>query len=315
MGLSEAEFVREYMGRRRPVVIEGALDGWRAPSRWTPEFLRCEYGGLRVLVQGSTFQPLGVETLGAFLDRIERVEAENRFGREDVPFLRYTRMDDSRTDDLGARILEELSEDWGPLPFLPRNLYVIPRVERGADPSRMRFPSFGLYVSPRGACTSLHVDADKTSAVNCQFRGEKRWFVFEPRLAAELADLRPAPTDLTRRPIPEFGGVVPTHIFTLKPGQVVYLPGDWHHEVYTLSASISLTFNFVHISEAPEWFETGLQGMRDSADGRERLRHVLASLQHILRASIAPEHIEDLVRWGVAPSRLTTLVGHLPNLV
>ena len=37
--------------------------------------------------------------------------------------------------------------------------------------------------------------------------------------------------------------------FTLRPGMMMFIPKYHWHEVYTLSASISITYNFVHTSD------------------------------------------------------------------
>lgn len=56
-----SDFSREFLELRRPVVITGALDRWRALSRWTPEFFKQSYGSVPLHANNQPY------TLGGFL--------------------------------------------------------------------------------------------------------------------------------------------------------------------------------------------------------------------------------------------------------
>lgn len=43
-----ATFLREYVARRRPVVLTGAMKDWKAVARWTPEYLKTALPGQKV---------------------------------------------------------------------------------------------------------------------------------------------------------------------------------------------------------------------------------------------------------------------------
>lgn len=44
----QATFLREYVERRRPVVLTGAMKDWKAVARWTPEYLKTALPGQKV---------------------------------------------------------------------------------------------------------------------------------------------------------------------------------------------------------------------------------------------------------------------------
>src|SRR5260370_39552950 len=56
-----SEFAKRYLYPRKPVVITGALDRWKARSRWPPEFFKQRYGEVPLLAEGQPY------TLGGFL--------------------------------------------------------------------------------------------------------------------------------------------------------------------------------------------------------------------------------------------------------
>lgn len=318
--LDEAQFVREYARPRKPVIVTGCMESWKARRRWTFPFLSAKFGQLIILTQHSTFRPADVERLGTFIDCLGKYDQESHFGRNDVPYIRTTRLKGVDTDDFPGKVIDELKDDWERPSFLPRNLFVVPKIWREADPTSVRFPSFGLYVSPRGACTSLHLDADLTSAINCQLQGQKRWYVFAPELTEKLPERTPNPTNILTHGTPKFGGVQPTHEFNLLPGQILYLPGNWYHEVYSLEASISLTFNFVHLSEAQAWARTVCKPHNPTSAYTLQSEYAVRSLQYvnIIKQTLVESqkliHVDDLSRWGMSLQHLSEIERTISQL-
>src|SRR5690606_9320117 len=46
--LSGQDFLERFYAASRPVVIEGALEGWAARKRWTPDYLKRRIGKARI---------------------------------------------------------------------------------------------------------------------------------------------------------------------------------------------------------------------------------------------------------------------------
>ena len=46
--LTRASFLRDFVGRSRPVVIYNATDGWAARTAWSNDALRAQFGGREV---------------------------------------------------------------------------------------------------------------------------------------------------------------------------------------------------------------------------------------------------------------------------
>ena len=263
--LSREEFAREFLRPDRPVVVEDGARSWAALSHWTPDFLRTRFGELNVTLQGDQFSSLGTMRLADFLDRVEELEGLRSADfdlTQPVPYMRYA-SSFSDVDDLNTAALSELSEHWERPYFLPPSLYVWPLDLVDSRPNRKRYPDFGVYISPRGAMTRLHVDTNRDCAVLCQVHGRKRGFLFPPGQDGrwpswypprpELPPRTPEAVALLDGERPEYGGLTAFE-FEIGPGDVLFIPKFWAHEVFTVSASVSVTYNFMNLrSVNREW--------------------------------------------------------------
>ena len=238
-GLTLKEFRRDYLYPGRPVVISGAIDHWTARSTWTFNHFRTRYGDTSITVyrlDGERYRPEGTETmpLASFIDAAEKKDFDK--------YPRYVR-DDWRLFITHKELLDdyEVPEyffDWfGFLPPFMRLVY--PRI----------------FIGPKGALTPLHSDIWGTHAWLAQLVGRKRWILFSPEQKEWLYDYRVQP----RRPdfgkFPLFSNTHPVEC-TIGPGDVIFVPSEWAHEVQSLDASISITHNYM----GPGCFGSSLSG-------------------------------------------------------
>src|SRR3569833_2907397 len=92
-----------------------------------------------------------------------------------LPYVRrYTQMREVRyfwDDEIFAKLRN--------LSFIPKTDYILPYTVPGVvvSPVTAHFPAKGLFISPRGARTSLHVDPWGSCAILCQLYGSKRWYL------------------------------------------------------------------------------------------------------------------------------------------
>jgi hypothetical protein len=102
-----------------------------------------------------------------------------------------------------------------------------------------------LLIGSSGAVTLLHKDLFGTHAWLAQLVGRKRWLVFAPNEVDNLSDGRVhlrAP-DLS---VKENIRNAEVHEAVLSPGEIIFIPKGWYHEVMCMDPSISLSFNFVN---------------------------------------------------------------------
>ncbi|MQA94868.1 MAG: hypothetical protein GEV11_09530 [Streptosporangiales bacterium] len=223
--LRSETFLTEYLVPGRPVLVRGALAGWRWAPPWDLTTLAERFGGLRVPLYDTLFALRGLSTFGDYVSRHTRAA-----WHDEPPYLRwFSRQGPERlpwADDAFAALVE----DWSVPTFLPDSGYVFPHPARAADPVRDSFPGKGIFVCGAGGRTRLHTDPWGSDACLCQAAGEKRVIMFPPA---------PGGFPLWRDARPAFDEI-------LEPGDAVYIPAGWCHTVLALSDSVSLTWNFVH---------------------------------------------------------------------
>lgn len=253
--LDPDEFIHRYVLGNRPVVVTDAIDRWPARTRWNLDYMRSVFGEEPVEVTDDgphTVARMRFADLVTHIEQAERAEVGDR----SISHLRYL-----RSRDKGP--FKRTRGDWSRPYFMPARWYCVPFALRDWDPSRRLCPGFNLYISPRGAASKLHVDGMRTNSVLCQIQGQKRCFLIPPGQEHLLPDraerARRTASHLTVRR-PDFGGA---HVLELllEPGQILMFPRSWHHEVHTVSASISLSWNFVHGIEAPGFYPWYLKAL------------------------------------------------------
>jgi hypothetical protein len=244
--IAPAAFLEAYIVKNQPVIVADAIEGWAARTKWTPEYLSDALGDFEVQVYDDLFDLVDVMPLADYLD--------GSFGRDDDACAEYVRWY-SRLKNVdfhwADEAFERLRDDWSHPYFLGKTGYAVPhRPGEELSPAASRFPYRGLFISGRGARTRLHRDPWTSSAVLCQFYGDKQLTMYAPEQAACLMNgdefVDPAAPDPQR--FPRFAQARPAYEDTLKPGEVLYIPSGWFHDVTSVTDSISVTWNFVHES-------------------------------------------------------------------
>jgi hypothetical protein len=233
--LASAEFLDTFYAQSRPVVIGGELESWPARKLWTADYLREALRGRTVEYQG------GRAAAGGDFER-----HKDDFSRQ-VPFERFIDMIDGHAGNdayltaynsrINAEALAPLQNDVRPLPkYLSQ-----PDGELGGM----------FWIGPAGTFTPLHHDL--TNNLLVQVVGRKRVVLVDavnlPRLYndqhvfSEVRDLTDPALDLTR--FARLNGLTAYDV-ELQPGQALFIPVGWWHQVASLDFSVSITYtNFL----------------------------------------------------------------------
>jgi hypothetical protein len=228
------DFAREYLFPNKPVILSGALEGWRAVAHWTPEYFRNTYGAMKLSIDGKDY------TMADFIDRVNSSTPETP-----APYLRNAVID---------QLLPELLSDIQPLPG-----YFFPNWLDGKFSNPLRWLHNGspeLYIGGSGAkFPLLHFDNYHTHAFLAQVYGIKEYTAFSPDQTPFLyvspkkynASLIPdlENPDLERFPL--FAKAVPMR-FQLHPGEILFVPGGLWHTAKMLTPSISISVNRANAS-------------------------------------------------------------------
>ena len=226
--LSVREFRREYLYPGRPVVITNAIEDWKARSLWTLDYFRSRYADTSIPLskyEGAHYRVEAVETasLGSFIGSIEH---------NDFTTYPYYIRDDWRIfvthkELMGDYQIPKYFFDW--YVFVPPFMKLIyPRI----------------FIGPKGAITPLHLDIWETHAWLAQLVGRKRWLLFPPDQRPLLYDyqVRPFQPDLEKFPL--YRNARPFECI-IGPGDLIFVPSGWAHEVISLDATISITHNYM----------------------------------------------------------------------
>ena len=260
--LEPTDFFAKYEETNTPVVIRGAVSKWPAMKLWTDTGLieRCS--------RSSLFHCGGVRlSMEAYLRYMHQTTS-----RDDRPLYLFERHFLTLGD-------EQMTSEFSVPPFF-------------ADDLQQLLKPFGLVpdyrwliIGPRKSGSTFHKDPNASSAWNALIRGRKAWIFYPPEsvppgvvigsnndqsseiatpasvmewyidcFAQHRSRLRkrrnPSVTDRDRRG-PLCG--------IQEPGDVVFVPCGWWHQVLNLEDSVCVTHNFI----SPRNLQGALDIMRD----------------------------------------------------
>lgn len=240
------EFRREFLEPRKPVIITGALERWRALTRWTPKFFKQSYGAVPLRVGNQPY------TLGGFLPKksdgspltlgefIDLVLASS--DAEPAPYLRNVHID---------KFLPELNADLHPVPDYFQPNWLEGPLAKPLD-SRLHSGRFELYIGGTGGrFPVLHYDTWHIYTLLSQIYGVKRYLLFAPDQAAFLyprgnqSQVDPDNPDLQKFPL--FARATPVSC-DLQPGEILFVPPGWWHTTRILTPSITVSASRVNAS-------------------------------------------------------------------
>jgi hypothetical protein len=234
-GLGGAQFLEHFYAVTRPVILAGEMAAWPALTRWTPEYLKAVVGDRLVEFQGERTGDPRFEMdkdshrreapFDSFIDRILRPGAGN-----DAYLTAYN-------SERNAQALSVLHADLG---FLDRFLD-----RHAAVPHGM------MWIGPAGTVTSLHHDL--TNNFIAQIVGRKRVRLLPAAEAgklynhqhvfSEITDLEDTGIDAARYPRL---AALRYYDVVLEPGDILFMPLGWWHQVKSLDFSVTITFtNFL----------------------------------------------------------------------
>ncbi|MEV0845873.1 cupin-like domain-containing protein [Streptomyces sp. NPDC049954] len=221
-------FLRRVVGRRSgPLLCSGLLDSWPARTAWTPAALVERHGSRRVtalvdLPGSGVLFPKDQKHYERELSLAAFVELMNTTGSAAPCYLAYKRADE---------IFDPADSDFGSL--LPPD----------GHPTDTR-----VWIGSAGTRSMLH--SDLKDNFFCQLWGEKSvtllsWresrsaYPFPDNLVNSQVDL--AAPDFQR--FPRLRGAVLHHV-RMKPGDLLYIPRGWWHDIRAESASVSVNHWF-----------------------------------------------------------------------
>lgn len=230
--LSHEEFMEEYGMPRRPVVILDIAKNWRPLAEWDWDFFKHNYGSEVINVESNRPE--------------KRITTWNNFinyatsdSKSEFPFY-------LSNCSLENRYLE--LKDYYRVPTYFENF--LRRIPQGN-----RFRWNWLFIGPTGSGSKLHNDTHDSSAWLLVIKGKKEWTIFPPEDKEHLSsvpreDINKLDLDFEKHP-----SLSCTHPirYIQSPGEILYIPSRWYHQVLNIEPCIALTENFVNHSNRNEF--------------------------------------------------------------
>jgi len=246
-GLTPERFHRDYVACRQPVILGKLAGSWPAASRWTPDYFRRGFPGLRVDVEiwgndDGINDPMhfmqhlsyAQTTLGSYVERLLTSDRPSReYYLAQFPML---------------RALPQLHDDIGSLePYMVQPSLLPDRLRK-----RLQFPA-SFWLGPAGSVSTLHFDPADNLFV--QIYGKKRVILISPQQSSAVyyphdrfKSINFSPVDVERPDFDRFPAardVVPLQCH-ISPGDALYIPMGWWHYLRAIEVSISLNFWWVY---------------------------------------------------------------------
>jgi hypothetical protein len=239
-GLSGPDFLDLYYALSRPVVIEGAMDGWPALG-WTPERLAEKVGSAPVEYQGGR-------------EADERYEIDKDAFKRVIPFDRF--------------IAEIQASGYGNDKYITaynsaanRQALAPLAADLGFFPDYLTYEHGMMWIGPMGTFTPLHFDL--TNNFIAQIVGSKQVILAPPSEAPKLYNDRHVfsavrdindEEQLAQYPLAREAETLEV---TLAAGEALFIPLGWWHQVTALDFSVTMTCtNFIWPNEGHEAFPT-----------------------------------------------------------
>ena len=229
------------------MVITGALDGWKALHRWTPQFFKEKYGSVPLHVENQPYTLGGFLPqkedgspliLGEFIDLVLASSEENP-----APYLRNVHIE---------KFLPDVNSDLEPVPDYFQPNWLTGPFARALD-SRLHGGRFELYIGGAGGkFPVLHFDTWHIYTFLSQIYGVKKYTLFAPEQTPFLytqgnqsqIDNLENP-DLRKYPL--FAQATPIQL-ELHPGEILFVPAGWWHTAKILTPSITVSASRVNAS-------------------------------------------------------------------
>lgn len=224
--LSCEDFLLRHYSANWPVVLPDKMDNWPALSKWTPDYLRAVIGSAEVEVQTRRSASHDYELqMMAHKEMMSFDQFLNKALDPNIANDCYMTAYNAQSNQLA---MAPLASDMGVMDGI-------------LDPSAQGM----IWIGGAGTFTPLHHDL--TNNLLLQLCGRKKIILVAPEYRAQLynshhvySDIRDISQSDISRKFPLLDGVT-IHEIILGPGDALFIPIGWWHQVTSLDFSVSIT--------------------------------------------------------------------------
>jgi len=236
--ISTSFFYQNYVAKHKPVIISGAMRNWTALYKWTNEYLKQKLGDTEVGVAiGNRSIHFGVTQTRStmkFSKFVDHISTPNQTE------LYYVNLQRREVDPYSMKGIpgssmdtakEFFADDWQDPPFMGYH--------------NLRERNFWMGID--GIISRAHHDGSEN--ILAQVAGQKRFLVFPPSQGEFLYPFEKglvhfSQVDLDRPDLVKFPKMLEArHVECIvSGGEMLYVPSDWWHQVYSMERNIALNF-------------------------------------------------------------------------
>ncbi|QPF71863.1 cupin-like domain-containing protein [Roseateles sp. DAIF2] len=242
--IDAADFLARYVHAFRPAVLTGHARAWPALRNWRLDRLAARFGEELIEVQdGRNDDPRFEENSVAH-------KRPMRFG-EFLAYAERTAWDNNAYLTANNGLLRQarfagLLDDVGELP---------PLADRAALASAAH-----LWIGPAGTKTPLHHDT--CMLFHTQIVGSKRWRLVSPLEWERMYNHNHvfSPVDLDAPDHQRYPDIAATRVLeaVIHPGETLFLPLGWWHQVCALEPSVSISYTGLTIPNRFEYVDPAM---------------------------------------------------------
>lgn len=221
------EFRKNYLSKGIPVVLEGFAKSWNCVKSWTPDSLSERFGNDKLILIDDDSYELTYTNLKEVLYAME-IGDKSKYSRFNTLLYDHPEL----KKDFDFKWMQKA-----------RNLLSSGKTMQ-------------VFLGAKDSHTKLHAASEHN--LFTQVYGSKHWYLISPKLDPILrplnirapyfhTDFDPANIDYKKFPAAKF---IDIYECTLKPGDVLFNPPSYWHQIYNPEASIGVGFRWFNLYDS-----------------------------------------------------------------
>ncbi|KAK3611203.1 hypothetical protein CHS0354_009457 [Potamilus streckersoni] len=250
--ISYAEFFKRYLLENRPCILSSRFtESWKSRKEWVDEtgcpnllFLDNMFGGASVPVadcgkEEYSSHPKISMTLTSYIEYLRNKRGVVQNNDERCLYLKDWHFTRAFPDYMAYDTPLYFRSDW-------MNEFWDSQNSIDDD---YRF----IYIGPKGSWTPFHADVFHSFSWSANICGRKKWILFPPGEEAFLRNrFGNLAYDVTssglkdQAQFPNYSKLTRQIEIIQEPGEIIFVPSGWHHQVFNMEDTISINHNWLN---------------------------------------------------------------------
>lgn len=149
-----------------------------------------------------------------------------------------------------------------------------------------------VYMGGKGSWTPLHADVFRSYSWSANVCGRKRWLFLPPSQSHLVYDrymkncVYNIFEEVNEIKFPGFKETTWLEC-TQEPGDIIFVPSGWHHQVYNLEDTISINHNWLNAYNLSCVWELLWKDYKDTEESIEDIRHISDDFEALCQRNLA----------------------------